>query len=215
MFFHTFPVGAFECNCVVIADEQTREAIVVDPGDEPERILDVLRAEGLDTRAIVHTHAHLDHVQGTRRVHEVTHAPIVLHPDDVPLYDALPMQGAMFGFRVDAPAPLSAHLAHDEVLRAGSIALRVIHTPGHTPGSVCFACSDGPRGAPVLLSGDTLFHRSVGRTDLWGGDAHKLADSIRTRIYTLEHDTEVLPGHGPWTAIGAEARHNPFVTASR
>jgi hydroxyacylglutathione hydrolase len=203
----TFPVGPLQCNCSIVVDEETREAVVVDPGDEPERILKALAAAKVKPVALLHTHAHLDHITGTREVSETTRAPILLHPDDLPLYEALPEQAAFFGLRADAPRPLDRPLADAEVIRFGKSSLTVIHTPGHTPGSVCFAL---PGERPVLFSGDTLFRRSIGRTDLWGGDTDAILASIREKLFTLPGDTRVICGHGEDTAIEQEKRLNPF-----
>jgi glyoxylase-like metal-dependent hydrolase (beta-lactamase superfamily II) len=203
----TFPVGPLQCNCTILADAKTREAVVIDPGDEAERILRALDAEKLRPVALLHTHAHLDHITGSRAVKEATSAPIRLHPGDRPLYDALPEQAAFFGFRAEAPAEPDAPLADGEVIRFGGHALRAIHTPGHTPGSTCFSLEGG---GPMLFSGDTLFRRSIGRTDLWGGDTDAILDSIRRRLFTLEGDTPVVCGHGPDTTIDEEKRLNPF-----
>ena len=203
----TFPVGPLQCNCSILVDEATREAVVIDPGDEPERILKVLAAAKVRPVALLHTHAHLDHITGTREVSEITRAPILIHPDDLPLYEALPEQAALFGFRVEAPRPVDRPLADAEVIRFGKSSLRVIHTPGHTPGSTCFALEGDE---PLLFSGDTLFRRSIGRTDLRGGDPDAILASIREKLFVLPGDTPVICGHGPDTTIEEEKRLNPF-----
>jgi hydroxyacylglutathione hydrolase len=203
----TFPVGPLQCNCTILADEASREAVVIDPGDEPERILRALEAMKLTPVALLHTHAHLDHITGSREVKEATGAPIRLHPADRPLYDALPEQASFFGLRAAAPLPPDAPLEDAETIGFGPYTLTAIHTPGHTPGSTCFALS-GDR--PVLFSGDTLFHRSIGRTDLWGGDTDAILTSIRQKLFTLPGDMPVVCGHGPETTIEDERRLNPF-----
>ncbi|MEP6995961.1 MAG: MBL fold metallo-hydrolase [Acidobacteriota bacterium] len=203
----TFPVGRLQCNCTILADQTTREAVVIDPGDEPERILRALETMKLAPVALLHTHAHFDHISGTRGVKAATGAPIRLHPADQPLYDALPQQASLFGLRAATPLPPDAPLRDAETIHFGSHTLTAIHTPGHTPGSTCFALS-GPRG--LLFSGDTLFRRSVGRTDLWGGDTDAILASIRTRLFTLPGDLRVVCGHGPDTTIDEEKRLNPF-----
>jgi glyoxylase-like metal-dependent hydrolase (beta-lactamase superfamily II) len=204
----TIPVGPLQCNCSILADEQTREAIVIDPGDEADRILSSLRA--LDARAValLHTHAHFDHVGATAAVASSTGAAIRLHPGDAPLYQALPEQAALFGFAADPPRPLDAPLSDGETISFGGHALRAIHTPGHTPGSTCFLLEGD---APVLFAGDTLFRRSIGRTDLWGGDTLQILASIRAKLFTLPPETPVICGHGPATTIGEEKKQNPFV----
>jgi len=209
MLLETFPVGSFQCNCSVLACADTKEAIVVDPGGEHQRILEIVRHYDLTVKWIIHTHAHLDHIYETRDVKEQAGGTIALHKDDTFLYDGFAMQAAMFGWRVRPVLPVEHWLTDGETLAFGKRAAEVIHTPGHTPGSCCFrvASDDGP----LLLAGDTLFQRSIGRTDLPGGDLPTITRSIQQKIYTLDPDTSVIPGHGPRTTVGDEARHNPFV----
>jgi hydroxyacylglutathione hydrolase len=206
----TLAVGPLQCNCSILADESTREAVVIDPGDEPERILGALDAINLRPVALLHTHAHFDHIGGTREVKEATGAAIRLHPADLLLYESLPNQAAFFGISAAAPAPVDAPLADGDTIHFGRHRLTVIHTPGHTPGSTCFLLSGEPA---ALFAGDTLFRRSIGRTDLRGGDTEAILASIRTRLFTLPDDTPVVCGHGPGTTIGEEKRSNPFVRA--
>ena len=208
----SFPVGPLGCNCAIVADPGSREAIVLDPGDEPDRILGALHAGGLTAVALVHTHAHFDHVGCSALLKRLTGAPILLHRDDVPLYQFLEEQGRMFGVEVEPPAAVDGFLTHGGSIPCGAGALEVLHTPGHTPGSVCFRM---PGGQELLFSGDTLFRRSVGRTDLWGGSSEALVDSIRTKLFALPGDVLVLPGHGEKTTIAEEARLNPFVGSRR
>ncbi len=203
----TFPVGPLQCNCTVIADPVSREAVVIDPGDEPERILRALASAKLAPVALVHTHAHLDHITGSRAVKEATGAPIRLHAADRPLYDALPEQAAFFGLRAEAPLPPDTPLEDGERIRFGPYVLRAVHTPGHTPGSTCFLL-EGDHS--MLFAGDTLFRRSVGRTDLWGGDTDTILASIRQKLFVLPGDVPVVCGHGPGTTIDEEKRLNPF-----
>jgi hydroxyacylglutathione hydrolase len=183
---------------------------VIDPGDEAEKIIGAIEDLGAKPVALLHTHAHFDHVGGTRGVKEKTDAAIRLHPDDRFLYDALTQQAAIFGMRADPPLPIDAPLSDGERIRFGSCALTAIHTPGHTPGSTCFLL-EGEK--PVLFAGDTLFRRSIGRTDLWGGDGELILDSIRSRLFTLPAQTRVVCGHGADTTIGEERERNPFVRA--
>ena len=204
----TIPVGPLQCNCSILLDEATGEALVIDPGDEPEKILQALEAMKARPVALLHTHAHFDHISGTRGVKEKTGAAIRLHPADQPLYDALPDQAAMFGIPAGEPLPIDAPIADGETISFGGHSVTAIHTPGHTPGSTCYLLS-GER--PALFAGDTLFRRSIGRTDLWGGDTDTILDSIRTRLYSLDENTPVVCGHGPGTTIGEEKRANPFV----
>jgi glyoxylase-like metal-dependent hydrolase (beta-lactamase superfamily II) len=204
----TFPVGEFECNCSVLGCADSKEAMVVDPGGDPERILEVVRHYDLTVRWLVHTHAHLDHIAGTRDLKEATMAPIALHRDDLFLYDGFEAQARMFGWQVRPVAPVDHFLTDGETLSFGKRSAEVLHTPGHTPGSCCFRLDDE---GPLLFAGDTLFARSIGRTDLPGGDYPTIERSIRDRLYTLDPATRVVPGHGSATTIGDERRHNPFV----
>jgi len=204
------PVGPLACNCGIVVDEESGLAAVVDPGDEAGRVLDALGRAGAHAATLLHTHAHFDHVAASGAVHRATNAPIRLHADDRFLYDILREQGRLFGFRFDDPEPPGAPLADGEAVAVGASAIRVIHTPGHSPGSVCFL-ADGD--SPVLFSGDTLFRESIGRTDLWGGSFPAIERSIRERLYGLPDSLRVIPGHGEETTIGWEKRRNPFVRA--
>ncbi len=213
LLLETFPVGAFQCNCSVLACGDTKEAIVVDPGGEHQRILEILRHYDLTLKWIIHTHAHLDHIYETRDVKEGAGGTIALHKDDLFLYDGFAMQAAMFGWQVRPVLPVEHWLTDGETLGFGKRAAEVIHTPGHTPGSCCFRVTGD--GGPLLLAGDTLFQGSIGRTDLPGGNFATIKRSTQKRVYTLDPDTEVIPGHGPRTTVGDEARHNPFVQGAR
>lgn len=205
----TFPVGDFQCNCSVLACEETKEAIVVDPGGDPDEIMQVIRHYDLKVKMAIHTHAHLDHIAATRDIKEQTGATIALHREDLFLYDGFEMQARMFGWKVRAVLPVDHFLEHDETLVYGKSAAKVIHTPGHTPGSCCFQTPS--QQGPLLFAGDTLFEGSIGRTDLPGGDFPTIERSIRERLYSLDPDTVVIPGHGGATSIGDELRSNPFV----
>jgi len=204
------PVGPLACNCSIVVDDETGEALVVDPGDEAPRILEALARAGARPVALLHTHGHFDHVAGTAEVHRKTSAAIRLHPEDDFLYAMLVRQGMMFGFRFDEPLPVTAPLFDGEEIAFGASRMRAIHTPGHSPGSTCFLLGGA---APVLFTGDTLFQGSIGRTDLWGGSFPEIERSIREKLYVLSDDLRVIPGHGGETTIGRERRANPFVRA--
>jgi glyoxylase-like metal-dependent hydrolase (beta-lactamase superfamily II) len=203
----TLPVGPLQCNCSILGDPDSGEAVVIDPGDEPERILEALARQRLKPVALLHTHAHFDHIGATRRVRESTGAPIRLHAADFPLYDALPRQAEIFGLRAEPPLPPDRPVEDEEAIEFGPFTITAIHTPGHTPGSTCFRLEGDPG---VLFSGDTLFRRSIGRTDLWGGDTESILQSIRRRLFRLPDALPVVCGHGPGTTIAEEKRLNPF-----
>lgn len=204
----TLPVGLLGCNCTILCAEGSTTAVVVDPGGDAKRIVEILVSHGLTLGEIVITHGHLDHVLGAGELRTLTGATISIHADDRFLYDDVATQGGWLGLRLpnNLPPP-DRHLAHGDRVVAGGLALDVIHTPGHTPGSLCFQVA----GEPLLLAGDTLFQRSIGRTDLPGGDFAAIERSIRTRLYTLPEETVVVCGHGPETVLGEEMEENPFV----
>ncbi len=205
----TFAVPPLGCNCSVLFDDAAREAVVIDPGGDAQGILQRLTAKGLTVKAIVHTHTHIDHVGATAAVQRATGAAARIHEGDLFLYEMLPVQGQMLGMRAPPSAELDAFLRDGEVVTAGAISLEVLHTPGHTPGSVCFRCKADAR--EVLFSGDTLFAGSIGRTDLWGGDSDAILRSIRERILTLPDETVVITGHDRPTSVARERRANPFL----
>ncbi len=205
----TFPVGSFQCNCSIISCPRTREAVIVDPGDEAPRIAERVKAQGFRVRYLLHTHAHLDHIGGTFGVKQRTGGDVVLHRDDLFLYQAADLQARMMGLNCENPPPVDHYLQDEETFGFGDFVMRAIFTPGHTPGSTSFLIQAGAE--QVLFAGDTMFRRSIGRTDLPGGDAHLIARSIRTRLFILDGDTRVIPGHGPGTTIGEEIYENPFV----
>lgn len=207
LFIRTFPVGPLQCNCSIIADTLTRKALVVDPGGDAEQILKVIADHGFKVVAIIHTHAHLDHVLAAGDIQKATGAPIHLHEGDQFLWDAVERQCASFGIPY-RPLPNP-----DQYLRDGQdlpcCSGVVIHTPGHTPGSTSFWFGD----MKVLVAGDTLFQGSIGRTDFPGGSFAQIQKSIRERLYALDEDATVITGHGPSTTIGDEKHGNMFVRA--
>lgn len=209
----TFPAGPFACNCTILACADTKDAVIIDPGGELAKIAEIVAHYDLSVRSILHTHAHLDHIYGTREVKQAHGGEICLHRGDTFLYDGFAMQAQMFGWKVQPTSPVERWIEHGDTIELGKRVLDVIHTPGHTPGSVCFEIHDPDMGR-LMFAGDTLFRRSIGRTDLPGGDGAQLASSIRERLYTRDLDTLVITGHGPTTTLGDEARANPFVRAS-
>lgn len=200
-------LGPFVENCYVIGDEKSREAAVIDPGDEPDTILLTLGKESLTAKIILLTHAHLDHVGGLKALKESTRADVMMHKADAFLLKTAPMQALAFGVRPFLSPSPDRFIAEGDTLRVGSLRLEVIHTPGHTPGGVCYCLREEKK----VFVGDTLFAGSVGRTDLPGGDYEALVRSIREKLLPLGDDVEVLCGHGPPTTIGQERRCNPFL----
>ena len=222
------PVGMLQCNCHIVGDPATREAIVIDPGDDAERILRVIERHHLKVAAIVVTHTHIDHVIGLRRVHDATSAPVYVHTEDLGLYRLLDQQAAWLGWKVPEQAQIDQLVREGDIIRWGAYELRVLHTPGHTPGSIClYMPSDLPassaksaqekgarpvhRGTGKLFAGDTLFAGSIGRTDLWGGSFAEIIRSLKGKLLELPDDTIVYPGHGESTTIGRERDSNPFL----
>jgi hydroxyacylglutathione hydrolase len=207
MIHKVLPVGPLQCNCSVLGDEQTHEAMVIDPGDQIEDILAILRQEKLTLKQIVITHAHIDHVGGAMKLKAATGAPILMNQNDYALLKMLAMQAAWVGMK--APGAVQVDEAVDEgrVLCIGETSSSVMHTPGHTEGSICLYFPEEKK----LIAGDTLFAGSIGRTDLPGGSFDKIMRSLHNRVLTLPDDTQVTPGHGPQTTIGDERETNPFL----
>lgn len=214
------PVGMLQCNCSIIGDPETREALVVDPGDEAGRILELLAKHGLTVKAIVSTHAHIDHVGGLSKMQQATGAPVLMHADDMELYRHLDVQAAWIGTRTPDPASIDKFLREGDTLRWGQFEANVLHTPGHTPGSISLYLAPHPQTqaateAGRLLAGDTLFAGSIGRTDLWGGSPEQILRSIHQKLLILPDETIVYPGHGAATTIGEERAGNPFLELPR
>jgi hydroxyacylglutathione hydrolase len=205
----TMAVGPLGCNCSIVADVQAKRAIVVDPGGDYAAIRARLDNLGVTVGAIVHTHTHIDHVGCTAELQRDSGAPASIHEGDRFLYDLLPVQAQMLGVQLPAVADMDGALVDGGVLRFGSLEMGVVHTPGHTPGSCCFVVNDQRRAR--VFAGDTLFRGSIGRTDLWGGDANAILSSIRSRLLSLPDDAVVVAGHGPSTTIGHERARNPFL----
>jgi hydroxyacylglutathione hydrolase len=205
----TMAVGPLGCNCSIVADVAAKRAIVVDPGGNYAAIRARLENLGVTVGAIVHTHTHIDHVGCTAELQRDSGAAASIHEGDRFLYDLLPVQAQMLGTELPAVADMDGALVDGGVLRFGSLEMGVVHTPGHTPGSCCFVVND--QGRARVFAGDTLFRGSIGRTDLWGGDANAILSSIRSRLLSLPDDAVVVAGHGPSTTIGHERARNPFL----
>jgi hydroxyacylglutathione hydrolase len=211
MILETRAVEPFFKNGFVAGCEESREAIVIDPGDEVDELLDVVQRERLSVTAILLTHAHMDHITGVGRAKAALGVPIWLHRDDLFLYQGAVQQGLAFGFRVDPPPPVDHFYDGPGPLRFGSYEVTVHHTPGHCPGGVCLQVGHTGEPARHLFVGDTLFAGSIGRTDLPGGDMTTLLRSIAQVLLRFPDDFLVYPGHGPVTTIGQERRTNPFL----
>jgi hydroxyacylglutathione hydrolase len=208
MIHSVLPVGLlFQQNCAILADEDTREAFLIDPGDEPGIILAEIERLKVTVKAILITHAHLDHVGALAETKEALNVPAYMHPGEQALYDSIDKQAAMFNLPAPRKTAIDHALAEGMKLELGKYTFHALETPGHSPASISFYIPAANR----VIAGDTLFRRSIGRTDLPGGNLERLLKSIKTKLLTLPPDTEVYPGHGPETTIADEARHNPFL----
>ena len=207
MIHEIIPVGPLQCNCSVIGDETSHEAIVIDPGDEVQQILDLVEKHKLQVKQIVITHAHIDHVGGAMKLRAATGAPILLNQNDYTLLKMLDMQAAWIGMRSPGKVEIDQSLEQAATVKTGSLTAQVLHTPGHTEGSICLYFPAESK----LIAGDTLFAGSIGRTDLPGGSYEKILRSIHDRVLALPDETIVVPGHGPLTTIGEERESNPFL----
>lgn len=211
MIVETRTVEPFFKNGYVVGCEETREGVVIDPGDEVEDLLEAARAHRLQIRYILLTHAHLDHITGVGRAKAALQVPVGLHKDDDFLYRGVVQQGRAFGFDVEEQPPVDFYYEGEGPLRFGRYAVRIQHTPGHCPGGVCLAIGREGEAARTLFVGDTLFAGSIGRTDLPGGNAAVLLRSIRDVLFAYPDETVVYSGHGAPTTIGRERRSNPFL----
>lgn len=212
----TFPVGTLGCNCSIIYSDLTKEAIAIDPGNDSKKFLKEVADLGVTVKLLLHTHAHFDHIGESNYLRKLLKAPILLHKQDLFLYENLKQQGMFFGFELDNPEPVDQYLEDNQTFGLTGVQdqtlnnfLQTLHTPGHTPGSCCFYTE--LLETPQLFSGDTLFAQSIGRTDLPGGDMDKIITSIKDRLYTLPDETICIPGHGPMTRIYEEKKSNPFI----
>ena len=210
MIHEIFPVGPLQCNCSIIGDETTREAMVIDPGDEIEDVLVLIRKHNLTVKQIVVTHAHIDHVGGAMKLRAATGAPILLNQNDDALLKMLDVQATWIGVENPGKVEIDQSIGQGDTVRAGTLTANVIHTPGHTEGSICLYFPAERK----LIAGDTLFAGSIGRTDLPGGSMRKIINSLHEKVLTLPDETVVVPGHGPLTTIGEERESNPFLVKS-
>jgi glyoxylase-like metal-dependent hydrolase (beta-lactamase superfamily II) len=206
MIHEILAVGPLHCNCSILGDETLREAIVVDPGDDIQRIMALLQRHNLTVKQILITHAHIDHIAGAAKLKTLTGAPILYNSNDLPLVKMMDMQAAWLGMPTPEVHPPDDTLDDGRIISIAGLTGQILHTPGHTQGSVCLHIP----GENLLLAGDTLFAGSVGRTDLPGGDGPTLIRSIHSKLLTLPGDTTVIPGHGPNTTLEEEKDSNPF-----
>jgi hydroxyacylglutathione hydrolase len=211
MIHEILPVGPLRCNCSVIGDETTREAMVIDPGDEIEDVLALIGKHNLQVKQIVVTHAHIDHVGGAMKLRAATGAPILLNQNDYALLKMLSMQAAWIGVADPGKVEIDHSVSTGEKIQAGSHVASVLQTPGHTEGSICLYFPAEKK----LIAGDTLFAGSIGRTDLPGGSFEKIMQSLRGTVLALPDETVVVPGHGPLTTIGEEKESNPFLAKGK
>jgi hydroxyacylglutathione hydrolase len=208
MIHKILPVGPLQCNCSIIGDEATHEAMVIDPGDDIEDVLAIINEHKLQVKQIVITHAHIDHVGGAMKLRAHTGAPILLNQNDYALLKMLDVQAAWLGMKPPSKVEIELDLKDGQTVKAGSLSGNVLHTPGHTEGSVCVYFP----AEKLLIAGDTLFAGSIGRTDLPGGSFEKIMRSLHDRVLVLPDETAVIPGHGPTSTIGEERKQNPYLS---
>jgi hydroxyacylglutathione hydrolase len=207
MIHEILPVGLLQCNCSIFGDEQTHEALVIDPGDDIDGILAILAKHALRVKAIVITHAHIDHIGGAAKLKAATGAPVLMNAADQELYDHLDVQASWLGMEPPSRTSIDDAARDGDVLTLGAAEFRVLHTPGHTQGSISLWIPTENK----LIAGDTLFRDSIGRTDLPGGNPRQILRSIEDKLLPLPEETVVVPGHGPNTTIGREKERNPFL----
>ncbi|MEP7365089.1 MAG: MBL fold metallo-hydrolase [Acidobacteriota bacterium] len=209
MIHEILSTGALQCNCSVFGDETTGEAIVIDPGDGSglDRLQQILDKHGLRVKAIIITHAHIDHIGAAAKLKASTGAPVYMNSNDQSLYDDIEIQAQWLNMQLPAVTEIDVHTRDGDKLTCGTTEMTFLHTPGHTQGSLCVLVPS----EQLLIAGDTLFRGSVGRTDLPGGDDRMLLRSIKNKLLTLPDETRVIPGHGDETTIGRERERNPFL----
>ena len=205
MKIETIAVSSFAMNCYLVADPESGEAIYIDPGAEAEMLIDKIQKQDLNLKYVINTHCHIDHCAEISRVVNYFKVPYYIHKDDLPLLDILQEQGDMFGLKVQARPPVTGFVEDGDLIEFGKLNALILHTPGHSPGSISIKIQD------AVFVGDCLFMDSIGRTDLYKGDYNQLIRSIKEKLLVLDDNTEVYPGHGPKTTIGREKRFNPFL----
>jgi hydroxyacylglutathione hydrolase len=207
MIHEILPVGMLQCNCSIFGDEATRDAVVIDPGDDIDAIRAVLDRHGLKVTAIIITHAHIDHIGGAAKLKKLTGAPVYMNGNDQGLYSLMDIQAAWLGVATPDVTSVDVNAREGATVKLGETAMDILHTPGHTEGSICIWIPSENK----LIAGDTLFRESIGRTDLPGGDSRAILRSIHEKLLVLPEDVRVFPGHGPSTTIGWEKEANPFL----
>jgi glyoxylase-like metal-dependent hydrolase (beta-lactamase superfamily II) len=207
MIHEIIPVGPLQCNCSIVGDETSREAMVIDPGDDIEQILAIVQRHGLTVKQIVITHAHIDHIGGAAKLKKITGAPVLMNANDQMLLKMLDVQASWLGMKPPENTAIDASVGTGDKLQVGDLIADVIHTPGHTEGSICLFFAPEQK----LIAGDTLFAGSIGRTDLPGGSFKKIMQSLLGPVLALPDETVVVPGHGQLTSIGEERESNPFL----
>ncbi len=207
MKINSIVVSEFQTNCYVYWNEKTSRGIIIDPGDEADKIFKFISENNINIDYILLTHAHIDHISAVKNIKEITDAKTFLHKDDLTLYKNLKKQGELYGMILDDPPEIDKFIKDGDNIKFEDLTINVIHTPGHSPGSVCFKNED------ILFSGDTLFNLGIGRTDLWGGSLTEINKSITEKLFSLDDEIIVYPGHGPKTDIGYEKMNNPFVNS--